>query len=45
MTYDWRTDSIRSWQYALHMLALACGSRRFTTCAELYWQEQHGVIP
>ena len=45
MTYDWRQDSRNSYTYALRMMALRIGSRRFETPAEMYWQEQHGVIP
>lgn len=45
MTYCPRTDSIRSWELALRMMALACGARRFETCWELYWLESRGLIP
>ncbi len=43
--YDWRLDSHLSWQFALRCMALACGSRRFETVAELYFVEQQGQIP
>lgn len=45
MTYCPRTDGIRSWEYALRMMALACGSRRFETLPELYYVEARGLIP
>lgn len=43
--YNWQSDAIASYAYALHMKALAIGSKRFTTIPEMYWQEQHGVTP
>ena len=43
--YSWELDSYRSWQLALRCMALACGSRRFETLAEMYWAEQQGQIP
>lgn len=45
MTYDWQQDALASYTYALRMLALKIGSRRFETLPEMYWQESHGVIP
>lgn len=45
MTYDWREDSRLCYTLALRMIALRIGSRRFETLYEMYWQEQHGVIP
>lgn len=45
MTYDWERDAIDSYHYALRMMALSIGSRRFETLYELYYQEAHGVIP
>ena len=43
--YEWQQDAWGSWQYAMRMMALSVGSIRFQTIPELYWQEQHGVIP
>jgi hypothetical protein len=43
--YNWRTDAFQSYLYALRMKALAIGSLRPATPAELYWQELHGQIP
>lgn len=43
--YDWRRDAIDCYHLALRMIALRIGSRRFETLPEMYWQEQHGVIP
>lgn len=45
MDYDWRTDSLDCWWLALRLIALRNGVARFRTLAEMYWQEQHGVIP
>ena len=45
MTYDWQADSRANYLYALRMMALSIGSLRFKTIYEMYWQEQHGVIP
>lgn len=42
--YDWRIDAFQSYQHAIRMKALAIGSMRFQTPAEMYWQEQHGQI-
>jgi hypothetical protein len=44
-TYPWRIDAYRCYLLALRMKALAIGSIRPTTPAELYWAERHGVIP
>ena len=38
-------DAYLSWAYAIRMMALRIGSRRFETLPEMYWQEQHGLIP
>lgn len=43
--YSWRVDAYHCYLLALHMKALAKGSRRPATVAELYWCEMHGVIP
>ena len=43
--YDWRTDSYRSWEFYLRMMALAVGSRRFETLPEMYFAESRGLIP
>lgn len=43
--YAWQDDAIASYSYALHMKALAIGSKRFKTISEMYWQERHGIIP
>lgn len=43
--YDWNRDAIDCYHLALRMIALRLGSRRFETLPEMYWQEQHGVIP
>lgn len=43
--YDWRKDAINCYTLALRMIALRIGSTRFKTIPEMYWQEQHGVIP
>jgi hypothetical protein len=43
--YPWRHDAYRCYLLALRMKALAIGSIRPTTPAELYWAERHGVIP
>lgn len=45
MTYDWRSDALASWHLAIRMMALACGSVQFKTCAELYFVESRGGIP
>ena len=45
MTYDWRVDSIGCFNLALRLIALRLGVQRFKTIPEMYWQEQHGVIP
>lgn len=45
MTYDWRLDALRSYHLAMRLKAIAIGSMRPTTPAELYWAEMHGVIP
>lgn len=45
MTYDWRTDSLHSWQLAIRLKALAIGAIRFETLPEMYWCEQHGCVP
>jgi hypothetical protein len=45
MTYDWRKDSIECFHLALRLIALRRGAARFKTIPEMYWQEQHGVIP
>lgn len=43
--YDWRADSYGSWRFAISMLALEIGSRRFETLWEMYWLESMGLIP
>lgn len=43
--YNWRLDAYRSYLLAIRMMALAIGSVRPATPAEMYWQEQHGQIP
>jgi hypothetical protein len=43
--YDWETDAKRCYEHALRMISLRLGVRRFKTIPEMYWQEQHGVIP
>jgi len=43
--YCGHADAYASWRYAIHMLSLAVGSRRFETLAELYWIESQGGIP
>ena len=45
MTYSPHADFAASYTLALYYIALRCGSRRFATVAEMYWQESHGVIP
>lgn len=45
MTYCGHADAFQSWKYCIHMLALGAGSRRFETLFEMYWLEQHGLIP
>jgi hypothetical protein len=43
--YNWQQDAKACYEYALRMIALKRGFRRFETPAEMYWQEAHGVIP
>lgn len=43
--YDWERDAIKCYTLAIRMISLRLGSRRFETLPEMYWQEQHGVIP
>jgi hypothetical protein len=43
--YDWERDAIACYTLAIRMIALRIGSRQFQTIPEMYWQEQHGVIP
>lgn len=45
MEYNWRADALASFHLALRYMALAVGSRQFTTCAELYFVESRGGIP
>ena len=45
MDYNWRTDAIACYMFAIRMIALRIGSRRFETIPEMYWQESHGTIP
>lgn len=45
MKYCPETNAKRCYELALRMIALRIGSRRAETVAEMYWQEQHGVIP
>lgn len=44
MAYDWNEDAKACYEYALRMIALRLGARRFSTIPEMYWQEAHGVI-
>jgi hypothetical protein len=44
-SYDPALDGLSSFEYALRMISLRLGLRRFETVAEMYWQEQHGCIP
>jgi hypothetical protein len=43
--YNWERDAIGCYTLAIRMISLRIGARRFQTIAEMYWQEQHGVIP
>lgn len=43
--YDWERDAIKCYTLAIRMISLRIGARRFETLPEMYWQEQHGVIP
>jgi hypothetical protein len=43
--YPWRIDAYRCYLLALRFKALAAGSIRPSTPAELYWAERHGQIP
>ncbi len=45
MEYDWKKDSLDSWLYALHMIRLQKGLRRFETLQEMYLVEAWGGIP
>jgi hypothetical protein len=43
--YNWRIDAYYCYLLAIRLKALAAGSIRPATPAELYWQEHHGQIP
>lgn len=45
MAYDATRDGRDSYTYALRMIALRIGSRRFETLPELYYVESFGLIP
>ena len=45
MTYSWQADFAASYTWALRMLALRCGSVRFSTIEEMYFIEREGGIP
>lgn len=42
--YPWRLDAYHCYLLALRMKALAIGSLRPATVAEMYWAEAHGQI-
>lgn len=43
--YPWRLDAYRCYLLALRLKALAIGSIRPATPAEMYWAEMHGQTP
>lgn len=43
--YPWRKDAYQSYLLAYRLKALAKGSARPSTPAEMYHAEMHGVIP
>lgn len=45
MTYSWQEDFGNSYSLALRMMALRCGSVRFSTIWEMYFIEREGGIP
>jgi len=45
MTYTWQADFAASYSWALRMIALRCGSVRFSTIEEMYFIEREGGIP
>lgn len=45
MTYNWRADALASYHLAYRLKAIAKGTVRPATPAEMYWAESHGAIP
>ena len=45
MTYDWKADSLKSWEWAQDYFRLRKGLRRFRTVQEMYWLEMWGEVP
>jgi len=43
--YDFMDDFAASYTWALRMIALRCGSVRFSTIEEMYFIEREGGIP